>query len=332
MQTRFDIRGLIEALRHSDAAIRRRAVVALRAIGAVDAIAALRQALDQEQDPDTRTALVAALATLESDQAPQAHEEAPTLAPAPMPEPIPLIHVYIEQLKDKSPERVIDAVRKLGEMKNKQAAEALVLVFNDRARPTDLRLEAAEALLKLDSAPVEVALLGALRSPNWRFRRNGAAILGQLKASWAVKPLSVALKDSHEIVRRTAYAALKVIDTPEARQALGVTRPSRPKESDTKRLRAASTPLNREPKQGPMPDTPTKPLDRASDSTRAGSSDETKVRPPRGEKFEWPKRTTLEANQRAKTADLNPKRLEEAQDRLNAEKSPDADKDLSKGE
>ncbi len=314
MQTRFDTRGLMEALRHTDPAIRRRAVVALRAIGAVEAIPALKEALYHEQDADTREALVAALATLESDQNPSVVEE--TLAPSPHPLPNEaelLMESYIAQLKSAEASRVLEAIHKLSDIKNKRAVEALVLLFNDRTRPADQRLAAAEALLKLDSAPIEVALLGTLRSPAWKIRRNSAAILGRMRADWAVQPLAEALKDEVEIVRRTALAALKAINTPEARQALGATRPSRPN-ADTQRLTSSQLPLNRHLKQGPMPDTPTQRLTRlkpASDGTQE------KTKPMRTEKLIWPKHAeSLQRKQQGKTADLNPDKLAEAEERL----------------
>jgi hypothetical protein len=45
-------------------------------------------------------------------------------------------------------------------------------------------------------------------------------MLGHLEADWAVTPLTEALKDENELVRRTAHAALKHIGTPEALAAL----------------------------------------------------------------------------------------------------------------
>jgi len=318
MQTRFDTRGLIEALRHADPAIRKRAVVALRAVGAVEAIPALKDALHHEQDADTREAIVAALATLESDQNPLVIEETLGLQHTPQDETQILLETYIAQLKSAEAARVLDAIHKLSDIKNKRAVEALVLLFNDRTRPADQRLASAEALLKLDSAPIEVALLGTLRSPTWKIRRNSAAILGRMRADWAVQPLAEALKDEVEIVRRTALAALKAINTPEARQVLGATRPSRPN-TDTKRLDPSELPLNRRPKQGPMPDTPTQRLRRpplASDGAKE------KTKPKRTEKLTWPKRSeSLERKQQGKTADLNPDKLKEAEERLKKQAS-----------
>ena len=90
------------------------------------------------------------------------------------------------------------------------------MLFRNPLVPTKARLAAAEALLKLESAPAVVTLLGALRRDDWQIRRNAAAVLGQLQASWAVEPLIGALNDAMPIVRKTAAAALRRIGTPDA--------------------------------------------------------------------------------------------------------------------
>src|SRR5690606_35402113 len=101
------------------------------------------------------------------------------------------------------------------------AAEPLVMLFNDSGKPNNVRLAAAEALLRLESAPVEASLLGALRSPKWEIRRKAAGVLGQIKAEWAILPVHRSIvNDKHEAVRRTARAALKHIGTPQALAAL----------------------------------------------------------------------------------------------------------------
>ena len=84
--------------------------------------------------------------------------------------------------------------------------------------------EAGLDVLLLDSAPAIVTLLGALRNPDWQVRRNAAAMLGMVRASWAVVPLVAALDDPNEIVRRTVETALESINTPEARVALDARR------------------------------------------------------------------------------------------------------------
>lgn len=209
LQAQMDTQGLIEALQNDDASIRKRAAAALRAIGATEAVPALRVALVNEQDPDARTHIATALETLTEDPKTLTEEVAPVAPPTPAEQ-------HIQQLSSSDPQQVIEAARKLGELGDKQAVEPLVMLFNNGKVPIDVRLAVAEALLKLESAPVEVALLGALRSDDWQVRRNGAAILGKLKAEWAVEPLAGALRDPNPTVRKTARAALKFIGTPEA--------------------------------------------------------------------------------------------------------------------
>ncbi len=216
LQAQYDTQGLIEALNNADPGIRKRAAAALRALGAIGAIPTLKTILEREADPETRENIVAALAALEAEKT-RTEENIAT------PDAASVLERMIAQLRSDELDRIIEAVNKLGEMRNKRAVEPLVMLFNNVKMPIKVRLAVAEALLKLESAPVEVALLGALRSSKWRVRRNGAAILGQLKADWAVEPLTAALSDENEVVRRTARAALRYINTSEARTALGET-------------------------------------------------------------------------------------------------------------
>lgn len=201
LQAQFDTQGLIEALKNDDAGIRKRAAAALRTMGATEAIPTLQELLKVEQDPDARHAITAALDHLLPEQS----EKVPAL---------------IAQLQSKQPEAVIYAARALGEIKDKTAVEALVLVFHNLQLSGRVRLAAAEALIKLESAPAVVTLLAALRSKDWRIRRNAAAVLGQLRADWAVDSLVASLDDENENVGRTARAAIRRIGTPEALEAL----------------------------------------------------------------------------------------------------------------
>lgn len=213
LQAQSDIRGLLEAVKHTHPDVRRRAVAALRALGASSAIPALQAALVKERHPEVRAALIVTLDSLFQQEIEEDSDSPEDLYNR--------VVRLIAQLSSQSPERVIRAAKALGEMKEKIAAESLILVFHNREQPGRVRLAAAEALLKLESAPVDVALLGALRHADWRVRRNAAAVLGQLNADWAVGPLGDALKgDAHELVRRTAHAALSRIGTQEAYIAL----------------------------------------------------------------------------------------------------------------
>jgi hypothetical protein len=210
LQAQFDNEGLVRALQNAEADIRRRAAVALRTIGAVDAVPALREALQRETDTDTRLALRVALETLSDDPLEEMNTASQTSE----------IERLIHQLEDENSALAVQAAIRLGEMGDKTAAEPLVVLFTNPKTSGEVKLAIAEALLKLNSAPVEVALLASLRHSHPDVRRKGAAILGHLKAEWAVIPLGESLSDPVQIVRRTARAALKNIGTPEARSIL----------------------------------------------------------------------------------------------------------------
>ncbi len=217
LQAQFDTTGLISALSSDDAGIRRRAAAALRALNAREAIPALKAAYAAEDNPEVRQMIIAALKTLASTgDLPASAVQNPS---DPDVQP-PVVQQLIQQLKSSDPDNIVAAANQLGDIGDKLAVEPLVLLFNDARMSIQVRLAVAEALIKLESAPVEVALLANLRHSDWRIRRNGAAILGQLKAEWAIQPLARALRDDNKYVRRTARAALKYIGTPEARKAL----------------------------------------------------------------------------------------------------------------
>ncbi len=218
LQAQFNTQGLVEALANDDAGIRRRAAAALRALGAYHAIPELEAALESESDPETRANMLAALATLHQERERKEQDEATLEVPGARLTEVDRLLQALQVTTD--PDTIIQLARKLGDLGAKQAVDTLVVLFNNAQLPIRVRLAVAEVLLKLESAPIEVALLGALSSPQWRVRRNSAAILGQLRAVWAVEPLAVALRDEHEMVRRTAYAALRNIGTPEALRAI----------------------------------------------------------------------------------------------------------------
>jgi HEAT repeat protein len=213
MQAQGDVRGLLDALKNPDAATRLRVITAIRALGMSSAIPGLQAVLVTESDPEVRAVLIATLDFLFEQEVDQDDDDDQD-------EQENRIRRLIEQLNSDKPEAVIEAAQTLGDLKEKIATEALVIAFHNQRLPAKVRFVTAEALLKLESAPVEVSLLGALRGPDWRSRRNAAAVLGQLSADWAVEPLIAGLTDENELVRRTCHAALKRIDTPEAIRAL----------------------------------------------------------------------------------------------------------------
>jgi HEAT repeat protein len=212
LQAHADVHGLIKALKHADPDIRRRAATALRALGASSAIPALQSTLAFESDPDVRAVFISALDVLFQQELDDEAEDAAN-------RPNQVVRL-IAQLSGSNPEHIIRAAQTLAEMKEKLAAETLVMVFQNRQHSARVRLAAAEALLALESAPIEVSLLATLRHNDARIRRNAAAVLGQLGADWAVEPLAAALYDANEMVRRTAYAALQRIGTPESLRAI----------------------------------------------------------------------------------------------------------------
>jgi hypothetical protein len=219
LQSQFNIQGLVRALGHEDKNIRKRAAAALRTMGAKEALPALRVAFSAEEDTNTRMIIATAIEMLKADMPEE--EKPPRVATSAL-SGASLVERLMERLNSDKPEIITKTVQQLGDLGDKSAVEPLILLFNDHTKTIQVRLSVAEALLKLEAAPVEVALLGNLRHADWHIRRNGAAILGQLRAEWAIQPLARALNDAHPIVRRTARAALKHIGTPESRKALAM--------------------------------------------------------------------------------------------------------------
>lgn len=216
MQSELDIDGLVIALGSDDKDIRRRAAAALRTMKVAHALPALKAAYQEEEDAQTRHTIATAIEMLTIE----ARKQTGKLPAADIPLGESDVKRLIRLLQSEDAEKVVAAARGLGELGDKTAVGSLVTLFNDQKQSIHVRLAIAEALLKLESAPVEVALLANLRHPDWHIRRNGAAILGQLKAEWAIQPLAKALKDPHPVVRRTSLAALKHIGTPESRKAV----------------------------------------------------------------------------------------------------------------
>ncbi len=208
LQSRHDVPSLIAALRHPDFEVRKRAAIALRVLEATEAVPALRSMLREEPDDQVRRSVQSALQVLDQRTNVDALVAAGDL------------RGLIDVLNTRHAENVIAAANVLGDLGDRRAAEPLVILFHNSSSPPQVRLAAAEALLKLQSAPAVVTLLGALRRDSWQVRRNAAAVLGQLQAVWAVDPLAVALRDTHPVVRRTAAAALRRIGTADAINAL----------------------------------------------------------------------------------------------------------------
>jgi HEAT repeat protein len=259
LQTKRDIDGLIAALRYPDPVVRRGAVAALRALSAWQAVPALQAQLVVENDWQVHAAISAALQYLDHDL----HVEIMIKNRD--------VRGLLKMLNSARAEDVITACEALGQLGDRNAVEPLIMIFRNLLQPARVRLAAAEALLKLESAPAVVTLLAALRRSDWQVRRNAAAVLGQLKAVWATEPLIQALKDPSPIVARTAAAALKHIGTPEAVlaakrfEASQAPEPAAAARGSTSRLRAQTDKLQ-------MPE-----VDRSPAAPPAASSTDHKV-------------------------------------------------------
>ncbi len=313
-----DIRGLISMLKHENPIARRRAAAALRTLNATEAVKPLTKALESEPDAEARASIVAAIDALQEDDSDGGLDD-PNFGDTPPSgddESEGDLVRLMRLLKSDEATTVIAAAQELGKLNDKLAVEPLIVLFNAPDTPINVRLAVADALLELNSAPVEVTLLGALRSPEWRTRRNGAAILGKLKAAWAVEPLTEALIDQNGAVRLTAHAALRHIGTPEALEALASVNE---KEDDDEKGKLPP------PNKDPMPRTSTAELERKREATkpkRPTNPDGTPVKFKTDEthKIAWPRRTRRKEREVsphiAPTKPLNPRTLEEAQARL----------------
>jgi hypothetical protein len=211
MQAVGDVKGLIGALKTNDPDMRKRAITALRTLGAGIAIPPLQTMLLSEHDPELRQIILTALDMLFDQESAAEHQS---------PDGENKIVKFISRLSGDNVEQAVRAAQGLGESHEKLAIEALIVTFNNRRLAPRVRLAAAEALVKLESAPIEVSLLGALRSDKPNMRRNAAAVLGHIGAEWSTEPLIAALRDAEDEVRTAAYAALERIGTPEALAAL----------------------------------------------------------------------------------------------------------------
>jgi HEAT repeat protein len=208
LQSRVDIDGLTAALSHADPEIRRKAAAALRALDAAGAIPALKDALATETDWEAQATLLAAVQHLTREDTLDVLIEQRN------------VEALVNLLFSDWTHDVLGAIEALGELGEKQATESLVVIFRSTELPDELRYAAAEALLRLESAPAVVTLLAALRRDDGEVRLNAASMLGELHATWATRGLIDALEDPEAEVREAARMALEKIGTPTALKAL----------------------------------------------------------------------------------------------------------------
>jgi HEAT repeat protein len=208
LQARRDVAGLSEALTHSDAAVRTRAATALRILDAIESLPVLEAALVVEDDWEAQASIRETIKHLTRDDRLQELIDTRNIDGL-------LNMLYSPRLED-----VLGAAEALGRLGDRSTVEALVALFRDPAMPDDGKYAVAKALIQLKSAPAIVALLAGLQRDEWQVRRNSAAVLGQLEATWAARGLIEALEDANLTVRRTALAALRRLGTPIALQAV----------------------------------------------------------------------------------------------------------------
>ncbi len=205
LQARRDVSGLIDALAHTDEGVRKRAATALRTLDAAEALPALEAALAVEEGWQAQASISAAIQYLRREDRLE-----DLIAQENVEELIAALHSPDEA-------EVILAARALGRFGDMRASEALITLFRRPDISDDVRYVAAQALIALKSPPTVVSLIAGLRRSEWQVRRNSAAILGQLGATWAAPALADALRDEHPLVQQTAEAALRRFNTPAAR-------------------------------------------------------------------------------------------------------------------
>ncbi|MBZ0307306.1 MAG: HEAT repeat domain-containing protein [Anaerolineae bacterium] len=211
LRAQGNVEGILKALDETDPGVRRRAIIALRDMKAGEAIPRLKMLLEREFNPELRGILVGAIEALEGKA---------ELQPQPATPPDHRAEL-VKILQTGNDEERITAIQELSKLDDRTVVEHLVAIFRTPLLSPSVRLAAAEALLALDSAPASVSLLGALRKSEWQVRRNAVAVLGQLKADWCVETLADVLRtDPHPMVRKTAAAALRHINTRQARAVL----------------------------------------------------------------------------------------------------------------
>lgn len=225
LQARWTVRSLIKALKSEDVIIRKRAAASLLVLGALDAIPYIETALQVETDDDVHLHMETAYLTLlreREERAKSPDDNHPSIHRPIVARIDPETQELIDKLRTGDANQIIETARIAAERNALPVVETLVIIFNRSETPLKARLAVAEALLKMASAPVEVSLLGALRSDNWQVRRKGAIILGELSAEWALEPLMRCLTDDNVTVRQAAYHALHKINTPNSRRILNI--------------------------------------------------------------------------------------------------------------
>ncbi len=210
------VKPLIAVLQDEDAEVRWTAARALGRLGDNRAFGPLVTLLE-DGDRDVRLATVAALGELRDDRAVSFlsnalldgdHQVRRAVIRA-----LGAIWNFEELINLGNEDRYVGwaAARKLGELGDPRAVEALITVLRDEHR--EVRRSAAAALVELGQPAVQ-PLIAALEDADWDVRQTAAEALGEIGDLRALEPLNLALRDAHSDVRRTAARALVKLGEP----------------------------------------------------------------------------------------------------------------------
>jgi HEAT repeat protein/beta-lactamase regulating signal transducer with metallopeptidase domain len=190
------VQALTEALKDSDADVRKSALHALTRFHSPVAFDAFMTAL-KDQDPDVRQQAAFGLSQLRDDRATDA---------------------LIGALKDENADVRQQAAFALSQLRERKAVPALTAALKDADE--DVREQALFALSQIRDVSAVPALIGALSDPKPNVRQQAAFALSQIGDTAAVPGLIAALKDNDAEVRQQAAFALSQIGDESAIDAL----------------------------------------------------------------------------------------------------------------
>jgi HEAT repeat protein/beta-lactamase regulating signal transducer with metallopeptidase domain len=190
------VQALTEALKDSDAEVRKSALHALTRFRSPVAFDAYITAL-KDQDPEVREQAAFGLSQLRDDRATDA---------------------LIAALKDENGDVRQQAAFALSQLRERKAVPALTAALKDVDE--DVREQALFALSQIRDASSVPALIGALGDAKPDVRQQAAFALSQIGDAAAVPGLITALKDSDAEVRQQAAFALSQIGDESAIDAL----------------------------------------------------------------------------------------------------------------
>jgi HEAT repeat protein/beta-lactamase regulating signal transducer with metallopeptidase domain len=212
------LQGLTEALKDSDAEVRKQAMQALARIhapGMYDVIsqalkdpdAEVRQqaafALSQMRDQRAVPALISALKDTDGDVRQQAAFALSQLRSA---EAVPALSAALKDSDDDVREQALFA---LSQIRDASAVPAITAALSDKA--DNVREQAAFALSQLGDSKAVPALVAALKDKESSVRQQAAFALSQIGDDSALEGLTAALKDVDAEVRQQAVFALSQI-------------------------------------------------------------------------------------------------------------------------